>query len=49
MQETKTKTSPGQIGDMTALETTQYAFIQKLLKECRQKVGKDDKEMGKSC
>ena len=35
MQETKAKSS--QFGDM-ALESTQTGFIQKLLKECRQKV-----------
>ena len=35
MQEAKTKSS--QFGDM-ALESTQIGFIQKLLKECKQKV-----------
>lgn len=45
MQETKAKSS--QFGDM-ALESTQTGFIQKLLKECRQKV-KQEKDTIQSC
>ena len=37
MQETKAKNTQSQFGDLD-LESTQNAFIQKLLKECRQKV-----------